>query len=102
MFFYSYLDEDDKYPVYLDGNHPYTVIKNASADSDKKLMVIKDSFAHSLVPYLADHYSEIVMVDLRYYTDPVSEIIKSEKIDEVLVLYSIDNLATDTGVAWIG
>ena len=102
MFFYSHLDEDDKYPVYLDGNHPYTVIKNASADSDKKLMVIKDSFAHSLVPFLADHYSEIVMIDLRYYTDPVSEVIKSEKIDEVLVLYSIDNLATDTGIAWIG
>lgn len=102
MFFYSHLDEDDKYPVYLDGNHPYTVIKNPSADSDKKLMVIKDSFAHSLVPFLADHYSEIVMIDLRYYTDPVSEIIKSEQIDEVLVLYSIDNLATDTGIAWIG
>ena len=102
MFFYSHLDEDDKYPVYLDGNHPYTMIKNPSADSDKKLMVIKDSFAHSLVPFLADHYSEIVMIDLRYYTDPVSEIIKSEHIDEVLVIYSIDNLATDTGIAWIG
>ena len=102
MFFYSHLDEDDKYPVYLDGNHPYTVIKNPSADSSKKLMVIKDSFAHSLVPFLADHYSEIVMIDLRYYTDPVSDVIKSEKIDEVLVVYSIDNLATDTGIAWIG
>ena len=45
MFFYSHLNEDDKYPVYLDGNHPYPVIKNASADSDKKLMVVKDSLA---------------------------------------------------------
>ncbi len=102
MFFYDHLEEDDKYPVYLDGNHPYTVIRNDHADSDQKLMVIKDSFAHSLVPFLADHFSEIIMVDLRYYTNPVSEIIESEGVDQVLVLYSIDNLATDTGVAWIG
>lgn len=102
MFFYDHLDEDDKYPVYLDGNHPYTVIKNSSVKNGEKLMVIKDSFAHSLVPFLADHFSEIIMVDLRYYTNPVSEIIEREGIDRVLVLYSTDNLATDTGVAWIG
>ena len=102
MFYLSHLEEDDKYPIYLDGNHPYTVIKNSAADSDKKLLVIKDSFAHSLVPYLADHYSEIIMVDLRYYTNPVSQIVAEEGIDQVLVLYSVDNLATDTDIAWIG
>lgn len=101
MFFFDHLNEDDKYPVYLDGNHPYTVIKNANADSGEKLLVVKDSFAHSLVPFLADHYSEIVMVDLRYYTNAVSEIVKNEGVDKVLILYSIDNLATDTGVAWL-
>lgn len=102
MFFYSHLDEDDKYPVYLDGNHPYTVIKNTKATSDKKLMVIKDSFAHSLVPYLADHYSEIIMVDLRYFANPLSDIVEKEKVDQVLVLYSLDNLATDDSVGRIG
>ena len=102
MFFYDHLDEDDKYPVYLDGNHPYTVIKNPKADSDKKLMVIKDSFAHSLVPYLADHYSEIIMVDLRYFANPLSDIVEKEKVDQVLVLYSLDNLATDDSVGRIG
>ena len=102
LFFYDHLEEDDKYPVYLDGNHPYTVIRNTAADSDKKLMVIKDSFAHSLVPFLADHYSEIIMIDLRYFTQPVSRIIEQEGIDRVLFVYSIDNLAVDTGIAWLG
>lgn len=102
MFFYDHLDEDDKYPVYLDGNHPYTVIKNTKADSDKKLMVVKDSFAHSLVPFLADHYSEIIMVDLRYFANPVSEIVEQEGVDQVLILYSLDNLATDDSVGRIG
>lgn len=101
MFFYSHLEEDDKYPIYLDGNHPYTVIENTAATSDEKLLVIKDSFAHSLVPFLADHFSEIIMVDLRYYTASVSELVKNEGIDRVLVLYSIDNLATDTNLGWL-
>lgn len=102
MFYYTHLEEDDKYPVYLDGNHPYTVIKNTGAASDEKLLVIKDSFAHSLVPFLSDHYSEIIMVDFRYYMQPVSELIEREGVDKVLVLYSIDNLATDTNVGRIG
>ena len=101
MFYMSHLEEDDKYPIYLDGNHPYTVIKNTAAISDEKLLVIKDSFAHSLVPFLADHFSEIIMVDLRYYTASVSELIENEGIDRVLVLYSIDNLATDTNLGWL-
>ena len=101
MFFYDHLKEDDKYPIYLDGNHPYTVIKNSAASSNEKLLVVKDSFAHSLVPFLADHYSEIIMVDLRYYTASVSELIEKEKIDRVLVVYSIDNLATDTNLGWL-
>ncbi len=101
MYFYSHLEEDDKYPVFLDGNHPYTVIKNENASSDEKLLVIKDSFAHSLVPFLTDHYAEIIMVDMRYYSLPMQPLIEHEGIDRVLFLYSIDNLATDTNIGMI-
>ena len=101
MFYLNHLEDDDKYPIYLDGNHPYTVIKNSAASSNEKLLVIKDSFAHSMVPYLADHYSEIIMVDLRYYSQPVSRLVETEGIDRVLVVYSIDNLATDTNLGWL-
>lgn len=101
MFYYSHLEEDDKYPVYLDGNHPYTVITNDNATSDEKLLVVKDSFAHSLTPFLADHYAEIIMVDMRYYTNPLPELVESAGVDRVLFLYSIDNLATDDKIAFI-
>ena len=77
------------------------MIENSAASSNEKLLVVKDSFAHSLVPYLADHYSKIIMVDLRYYTDSVSQLIEQEGIDRVLVVYSIDNLATDTNLGWL-
>ena len=101
MFFYDHLTEDDKYPVFIDGNHPLTVIKNTNADSDKNLLIIKDSFAHSLTPFLADHYSTITLVDMRYYKDKVSKLIEDNNYDQILFLYSIDNLSTDTDLVWL-
>ena len=104
VFFTQRLKEDDKYPVYLDGNHPYTVITNdvlKQNGNDKKLLVIKDSFAHSLVPFLADHYSEIIMIDMRYYKQNVTKLIENTGVDQILFIYSIDNLATDADVAWL-
>lgn len=101
MFYYGHLDEDDKYPVFLDGNHPYTVITNSNASSDETLLVVKDSFAHSLVPFLADHYSRIIMVDMRYYSDPIPALAEREGVDRVLFVYSIDNLAVDDRIALI-
>lgn len=101
LFFYENLDEDDKYPVYLNGNQPYTVITNENASSDEKLLVVKDSFAHSLVPFLADHYAEIIMVDMRYYSSAIPKLVERESIDRVLFIYSIDNLAVDNRIALI-
>ena len=101
LFFLENLEDDDKYPVYLDGNHPYTVIKNNAIKDGEKLLVIKDSFAHSLVPFLADHYSEITMLDMRYYKQSVSELIKNSDFDRLLFVYSVDNLGSDTDIAWL-
>ena len=67
----------------------------------EKLLVIKDSFAHSLVPFLADHYAEIIMVDMRYYSMPMLPIVEQEGIDRILFIYSVDNLATDTDIGYI-
>lgn len=100
LFYKEHLSEDDKYPVYLDGNQPFVRITNTNAP-EGKLIVIKDSFAHCLVPFLADNYSEIVMVDMRYYKGSVSELIKTEEADRVLIAYGIDNLATDTDLVWL-
>lgn len=106
MFFLDRLKEDDKYPVYLDGNHAYTTITNNSLKNgnvDKRLLVIKDSFGHTLVPFLADHYSEIVMVDLRYYNQKsISELITETGINDVLFMYSVDNINTDVDLAFLG
>lgn len=100
FYFLDHLNQDDKYPIFLDGNHAMEKITNTNV-SGGKLLVIKDSFSHCLVPFLSDNFREITTVDLRYYKQSVSELVKSEGYDRVLVMYGVDNLATDTDLVWL-
>lgn len=100
MYFEEHLEEPDMYPVFLDGNHAMVKITNPEAKGGR-LMVVKDSYAHALVPFLADNYSEIIMVDMRYYKDSISALCEENAIEDVLILYSISNFCTDTGLAFL-
>ncbi len=91
MFFDANLSGSDKYTVFLDGNHPFVRIKTGNAGG--KLLVVKDSFAHCLAPFLAENYGEIVMIDLRYYKKPVSQLVSAEAFDQILFVYGMENLA---------
>ena len=102
MFFKNHLDEDDKYPVFIDGNHAYTEITNTKARGGT-ILLIKDSFSHSIAPFLAETYSKVILVDMRYFkNENVSEVVAREHPEQILVLYGIDNMATDTDIVWLG
>ena len=100
LFFKSHLEEADKYPIFLDGNHSYEKITNKNGNG-KKLLLIKDSFAHCLAPFLVENYSEIYMIDLRYYKSSLTQLVQDETIDEVLVVYGLDNIINDTNIVWL-
>lgn len=100
MYFYDHIEEDDKYPVFIDGNHALTEITNSNAKGGTLLM-IKDSFSHSIAPFLAENYSKVILVDMRYYKQSVSDIVAQENPEQILVMYGIDNFATDTDIVWL-
>ncbi|MBE5761858.1 MAG: hypothetical protein E7334_07670 [Clostridiales bacterium] len=97
----KYADMMDKYPVFLDGNHPVTYVENLEAEEERTLIMIKDSYAMSLVPMLIGHYSDIVLVDLRYYKQPVSELASEVGASQALIVYSPDHLVNDTNIIWL-
>ena len=99
-FFREHLENDDKYPVFADGNHALTKITNKSK-SGKNLLIIKDSYAHCTANFLSCEYENVYMIDLRYYRFPVSEFVKENKIDELLFLYGTDAINTDTNSGWL-
>ena len=57
------------------------------------LLLAKDSFSHSLVPYLAQHY-DLLLVDTRYYTGSTLKLAQENGIKKAIVLYGIDTMAT--------
>jgi len=92
------LNGKDKYTYYLDGNHGYERIQT-SVNNGKKTVIVKDSYAHILVPFLAQEYSEIDLVDLRYYRDAVSRLITDKETTDVYIIYSLDEFASDKSLA---
>lgn len=101
LYFPSHYENMDKYPVFLDGNHALVTIKNNDNPNGKKLLVIKDSYAHCLTTFLAADYEEITMVDMRYYRNSVSELAKEKGCNELLVVYGAENLASSTDIVWL-
>ncbi|MBR6504093.1 MAG: hypothetical protein IKT15_03895, partial [Firmicutes bacterium] len=87
----------DKYSYFLSGNNPVTKIRGSSSEAaaGKRIMVVKDSFAHCFIPFLLEDYEEIIAVDLRYYRADLTALAQENGITEVLFLYNVLNLAQD-------
>jgi len=95
--FYSseQLKAKDKYAVFLEGNHPIIKIKNSVANG-KNLLVIKDSYANAFIPFLAPFYSEITVIDPRYYYDSIDALIADAQITDILYLFNANTFFRDT------
>ena len=96
----SFLSVKDKYSMFLGGQQALGVVTTPHTDAPK-LLIIRDSYTDSLVPFLTAHFSEIHLVDPRYSKISVADYIAENDIDEALVLYSVSNFATDKNLVWI-
>lgn len=97
----DYLDVKDKYSSFTGSNVPIVTIET-DVDSDKSLLIIKDSYAHSLVPFLSKHYSKITMVDMRYINTDLNQLIKLDDYGQVLFMFNVISFAEDNGISKLG
>lgn len=94
----------DRYACYLYSNHGLTVIENENAERDETLLVLKDSYGNAIVPFLARHYSRIVMIDTRYYAgikDTPSELAEQYGAEQFVVIFGTDSINSDISIAWL-
>lgn len=84
------LEEKDKYKVFLDGNHPLIEI-NTNIENEKKILIIKDSYANSIIPFLINHFKEIHIIDQRYYTGEIDRYVRDKGINQILLLLNINS-----------
>ncbi len=96
----SKLKEKDQYTVFLGGNSSLLDIRTVST-STKRLLLVKDSFVNSFIPFLTPYYREIVVVDPRYYSGTINDLMDSYRISEVLFLYSGNTFFKDNNISGV-
>lgn len=90
------LDSKDSYYVFP-GRSTDSVIHSDCGET-RRIAVIKDSYANSIAPFLANHFAEVHLIDLKYFSKNISEYLKNNEITDVLILYSSDTFNTDTSL----
>ena len=96
----SKLETRDKYGVFLGGNTSVVDIRTVSTSS-RRLLVVKDSFADCFIPFLAPYFREIVVVDPRYYSGTMDDIMDTYRITDALILYSGNTFFTDNNISGV-
>ena len=101
LYFREFLDVKDKYSTFLGQNVPRIDIdSDIPQENDKgSLLIFKDSYAHSLIPFLAKNYSHITVLDLRYINSDLSNIgVNLKDYENALFMYNVITFSQDTNV----
>ncbi len=80
--------EDDPGRVYTGDNYALMVIQNLLSSNESKILLVKDSYSKSVIPFFASTCKELHVIDLRVYKHSVSGYAKENGIDCVVVMYN--------------
>lgn len=86
------LESDYLYNAYLGESIPLLRIKT-SVNNERKLLVIKDSYADCFIPFLTQHYSEIDVLSPELLDGSASDFVDFDKYEQTLFLFGIENLS---------
>lgn len=92
-------EKRDKYAAFLHSNHAVTVLENSQATQgeNSRIVVFKDSYGNSFVPFLTAHFEEVVVVDVRYLND-ITQVLEDYPADVYYVMYSFKNYTQEDNI----
>ena len=73
-------------------------VKNNDINDGSNLLLIKNSYANSFVPFIINHYENVHVIDLRYFGDSISKYVEDNKMDNILILYNLNNFYSDKSI----
>lgn len=83
----------DSYDIFLSGARPLIIIENNYAETDKELVIFRDSFGSSLSPLLVSAYKKVTVIDLRYIASPLlSQFVQFKDGQDALIINTVDVL----------
>ena len=81
-----------KYGAYIYGDNPFTVITNAALDDGSACVVVKESFGNAFVPFLADHYQTVYVIDYRYWGGDLTDFVREKGARDLLFVNNLSAL----------
>lgn len=93
----EHLKEKNQYTTFLGGNQPIVVVQNPDVQGER-LLVVRDSYLDSMAPFLATAYSEVHLIDPRYYKQKLSSYAEEHGIDRILICMSLSSYLDSTGL----
>ncbi|MGE5370929.1 MAG: DHHW family protein [Solirubrobacterales bacterium] len=81
----GFIGTDRKYGIFLGGDQPWARIRTNNPNG-RRILVVKDSYANAFIPFLLPHYQEIYMVDSRSFKGKLTDMVKTNRIQDVLFL----------------
>lgn len=83
------------YSCYLTGDQAYSEINVPENDQDKTVLVIKESSANAFVPFLTEHYGNIIVIDPRHVMLDVKKIVKEKGVDDIILFATASTCTRD-------
>ncbi|MCI6255214.1 MAG: DHHW family protein [Clostridiales bacterium] len=82
------------YTLYAGGDYPQATIVNHRNPDGKRVVLLRESFACAMTPFLALSCSELTTIDLRSFQGDLLETIEGLRPDLVMVLYSVSSIGS--------
>lgn len=93
----SVVSFNNTYVAFIAGDNPYTVINVPDNPQDRSVLVLKDSFGNGFVPFLAEHYGNIFVVDTRYSSFNIYDQLADYGITDIIF---VNNIQAANSPAW--
>lgn len=91
------IPEYGSYLSFIASDNPFTVINVPSNPQDRSILVLKDSYGNAFVPFLAEHYGNIIVIDPRYCDENIADTYKNYGLTDILF---VGNIQSHNSVAW--
>ena len=91
------LSTRDQYSYFLGGNNALIEV-STDAGTGRRLLVIKDSYSHCAAPFMAEDFDQVDLLDLRYYSKGISQLLAQKHYTDVMLLMNAAGFAEDTSL----
>ena len=88
----------NQYEIFMGGNFGKIII-STTAENDQTLLIFKDSYANCMIPMFAPYFSQIVVIDPRYFNDTIDGCLQDYDFTHILFLYNLNTFLEDKSLA---